>query len=238
MAVTASGTVKPPPSSTSKTVPPKPSTSVPKPAPQSKFSVLEYINRGDSSETATKPQSPGENKTSSRKRKHVSWAPEDDLETIKMIENITIQYADDLFWHPPQAFGNARDLDIGEGRTFGKDLVEYDMEEEIEWYEPKGKPARNARITLEYDFSQDKELKSSEESRGIKRAGRKVPDAREAEAQKLRESSVLMVTYLDDGDIPDSPSEPFLDELVASQNVVTPKVIPLPQELRVHFFTL
>jgi hypothetical protein len=52
-----------------------------------------------------------------------------------MIENITIQYAEDLFWHPPQGFGNARDLDIGEGMVFGKDTVE--DEEEIEWYEPK-----------------------------------------------------------------------------------------------------
>jgi len=52
-----------------------------------------------------------------------------------MIENITIKYAEDLFWHPPQGFGNARDLDIGEGMVFGKDTVE--DEEEIEWYEPK-----------------------------------------------------------------------------------------------------
>jgi len=61
-----------------------------------------------------------------------------------MIENITIQYAEDLFWHPPQGFGNARDLDIGEGMVFGKDTVE--DEEEIEWYEPKCKPPRGLTL--------------------------------------------------------------------------------------------
>lgn len=68
----------------------------------------------------------------------------------------------------------------------------------------------------------------------MKRAGKKVPEGKEAEIQKGREAGVLMVTYLNDGDIPDSPSEPFLEELVASQNVVAPTIIPLPQELRVY----
>ena len=65
----------------------------------------------------------------------MSWAGEEKLEQVKLIENITIKYAEDLFWHPPQGFGNARDLDIGEGMVFGKDTIE--DEEEIEWYEPK-----------------------------------------------------------------------------------------------------
>jgi hypothetical protein len=39
--------------------------------------------------------------------------------------------------------------------------------------------------------------------------------------------------YLNEADIPDSPSEPFLEELVTSQQAVPPpKIIPLPQELR------
>jgi len=71
------------------------------------------------------------------------------------------------------------------------------------------------------------------EDRGIKRAGRKLPEAKDAEVQKVREAGVLLVTYLNDGDIPDSPSEPFLEELVSSQHTVPPKVIPFPQELRV-----
>jgi hypothetical protein len=72
------------------------------------------------------------------------------------------------------------------------------------------------------------------EDRGVKRAGNKVADAKEAEVQKAREAGVLLVTYLNDGDIPDSPSEPFLEELVSSsQQSLPPKVIPLPQELRV-----
>ena len=134
--MTAGGAVKTP-STAAKPPPPKPTTSAPKPAAQSKFSVLEYIKSGDSAETAAKTDSPEASKVTSRKRKRVSWAQDDDLEHVKMIENITIKYADDLFWHPPQAFGNARDLDIGEGRAFGKDTVEYDVEEEIEWYEPR-----------------------------------------------------------------------------------------------------
>ncbi len=141
MGMTAGGAIKPP-STTTKPVPPKPTTQLPpKPVATSKFSVLEYINRGDSSDNQTKTGNPEATKAlTSKKRKHVSWATEDDLEHVKLIENITIKYAEDLFWHPPQAFGNARDLDIGEGRAFGKDTVEYDVEEEIEWYEPKCKP--------------------------------------------------------------------------------------------------
>jgi hypothetical protein len=139
MGMTAGGAVKPPTTAT-KPVPPKPTTPLPpKPAAAtSKFSVLEYINRGDSSDNQSKAESPDTSKLSAtKKRKRVSWATEDNLERVKLIENITIKYADDLFWHPPAGFGNARDLDIGEGRAFGKDTVEYDVEEEIEWYEPK-----------------------------------------------------------------------------------------------------
>jgi hypothetical protein len=137
MAMVAGGAVKPP-STTSKSVPPKPTTPAPaKPAP-SKFSVLEFINRGDSTDNSAKTDTADTKaSTNPKKRKHVSWAAEGDLERVQMIENITIKYAEDLFWHPPQAFGNARDLDIGEGRAFGKDTVEYDVEEEIEWYEPR-----------------------------------------------------------------------------------------------------
>ena len=81
-----------------------------------------------------------------------------------------------------------------------------------------------------FDFSG---LLETEEERGVKRAGRKVAEAKEAEKQRVREAGVLLVTYLNDGDIPDSPSEPFLEELVTSQQTVPPKIIPLPQELRV-----
>jgi len=138
MAMTAGGAVKS--STTTTKPPPKPPTpptavAPPKQSATSKFSVLEFINRGESSETPSKSEEV--KPAATKKRKHVSWAPEGNLEQVKMIENITIMYADDLFWHPPQAIGSARDLDIGEGHAFGKDLVEYDVEEEIEWYEPR-----------------------------------------------------------------------------------------------------
>jgi hypothetical protein len=69
--------------------------------------------------------------------------------------------------------------------------------------------------------------------RGKKRAGEKVAAQEDAEKQRTRERGVLLVVYFNDGDVPDSPSEPFLEELVASQNVVPPKTIPFPQELKV-----
>jgi hypothetical protein len=71
------------------------------------------------------------------------------------------------------------------------------------------------------------------EERGVKRAGTKSPETPETLKQKQREQGVLLVTYLNEGDIPESPSEPFLEELLASQQTTTPKTIPLPQELRV-----
>ena len=83
---------------------------------------------------------------------------------------------------------------------------------------------------LAFEFS---ELWDGAEDRGLKRAGHKVTDAPEAEKQKTREKGVLMVMYLNEGDIPESPSEPFLEELVSSQQTIPPKAIPLPQELRV-----
>jgi hypothetical protein len=235
MGMTAGGTVKPP-STTTKPIPPKPTTQLPpKTVAPSKFSILEYINRGDSSDNQTKTDTLETSKASTaKKRKHVSWATEDDLEHVKLIENITIQYAEDLFWHPPQAFGNARDLDIGEGRAFGKDTVEYDVEEEIEWYEPKCTSSLHvSKLTcLVFEFP---EIREGSEDRGVKRAGSKVAEASEAEVQKIREAGVLLVTYLNEGDIPESPSEPFLEELVTSQQTAPPpKVIPFPQELKVH----
>lgn len=136
MGMTAGGAIK---SAGITKPPPKPSIPTPKPTSQSKFSILEYIKSGDSADSGKKDTTSETTKVATRKRKRVSWATEDELEHVKMIENITIKYADDLFWHPPQAFGNARDLDIGEGRAFGKDTVEYDVEEEIEWYEPRCK---------------------------------------------------------------------------------------------------
>ena len=217
-----SATTKPPPKPTTSSAPAKPA-----PAP-SKFSVLEYINRGDTSDQSTKSE---ESKPAAiKKLKRVSWATEGQLEQVKMIENITIKYADDLFWHPPQAIESARDLDIGEGHAFGKDLVEYDVEEEIEWYEPKRMNLVFERMLMKaFDFSTLLE----KEERGIKRAGTKTPEAKDAKVQKVREAGVLLVTYLSDGDIPGSPSEPFLEELVSSQQIVPPKIIPLPQDLRV-----
>jgi hypothetical protein len=135
MSMTAGGAVKPAP----KPAPTKSASTPapPKPSAPSKFSVLEYINRDPSD--AAKAASPETTKPNqNKKRKHVSWPPDSALEQIKMIENITINYAEDLFWQTPQEFGNARDLDIGEGGAFRKDTVE--DEEEIEWYEPKCNP--------------------------------------------------------------------------------------------------
>src|SRR5271156_674905 len=130
MGMTAGGAIKSASGTGNKpsVTPGKNSTHTIKPsASSSKFSVLEYITRDSSSETNKPDQTVKSSSTlsASKKRKHVSWPPEQALEQVKLIENITIKYAEDLFWHPPQEFGNARDLDIGEGHAFGKDLVEY-----------------------------------------------------------------------------------------------------------------
>ena len=83
------------------------------------------------------------------------------------------------------------------------------------------------------------EIKDGEEDRGIKRAGKKIAEGKEAEIQRRREAGVLLVMYLNEEDIPESPSEPFLEELVTSQQAVAPpKTIPFPQELRVNKVSL
>jgi len=85
-------------------------------------------------------------------------------------------------------------------------------------------------LIVVFDFAGMQEM----EERGVKRAGTKPPSSPESTKQKQREQGVLLVTYLNEGDIPDSPSEPFLEELLASQQTVTPKTIPLPMALRVR----
>jgi len=77
-------------------------------------------------------------------------------------------------------------------------------------------------------------IKETESDRGVKRAGRKPPEGIEAVNQKAREKGVLLVTYLNDGDIPESPSEPFLEELLELQKAAAQPVrtIPLPMEVR------
>jgi hypothetical protein len=154
MGMTAGGAIKSAAGTGNKpsVTPGKSATQTSKPsASSSKFSVLEYITR-DSSDTKKSEQivKPSSTLSESKKRKHVSWPPEQALEQVKLIENITIKYAEDLFWNPPQEFGNARDLDIGEGHAFGKDLVEYDVEEEVEWYEPKGKAPGNGKVMVNF----------------------------------------------------------------------------------------
>jgi hypothetical protein len=144
MAITAGGAMNPnttkPPPTTLKTQPATAKTQPAKPSNESigsNFSVSEYFSRESSG--AAKPASPRSSKaTQSKKQKRVQWATDDQLVQIRMVENVTIKHAEDLFWHPPQGFGNARDLDVGEGGALTKDTVE--DEEEIDWYEPKCMP--------------------------------------------------------------------------------------------------
>jgi len=56
----------------------------------------------------------------------------------------------------------------------------------------------------------------------VKRAGNKSPYGKEAEKQKAREQGVLMVMYLNEGHIPDSPSEPFLGKSIVMSVDWTP----------------
>src|SRR5262245_3648490 len=98
----AGGAVKSNNDTTSTSIPPSKSTTPAKSATApSKFSVLEYINRDDTVDTAAKVDGEVKLGVPKKQGKRVSWASESDLEQVKVIENITIKYAEDLFWHPP-----------------------------------------------------------------------------------------------------------------------------------------
>ncbi|BFZ63956.1 hypothetical protein YB2330_005093 [Saitoella coloradoensis] len=169
----------------------------------------------DKSTSSESSSSTKKDKPKSKKRKRVTWN-DAHLEQIKIFETVEPQYDD--FYHTEHEskvhkYGNARDLDIHEGRVaFGKE-GHLDIEEEVEWYEPRAI-----------------ELTENADSRPLKRLGIKNPVSPEAEKQVEREGQTLMALY-DENDMPTTATEPKDDD---EENFQPQREIPLPAELRVN----
>jgi protein phosphatase 1 regulatory subunit 10 len=121
---------------------------------------------------------PAGNTTGKTKRKSVSWAPEGQLESIRLIERAV--YDDD----PVDGIHTAhslRDLDRGEGAALHAHL----FEELIDWTDPI-----TIDIPIDIDLTQ----------RGLQSV--------EKTAQEEREQTALGALYMNAVQIPDSPAEP------------------------------
>ncbi|KAH0839546.1 hypothetical protein J3R83DRAFT_432 [Lanmaoa asiatica] len=121
---------------------------------------------------------PAGNTTGKTKRKSVSWAPEGQLESIRLIERAV--YDDD----PVDGIHTAhslRDLDRGEGAALHAHL----FEELIDWTDPI-----TIDIPIDIDLTQ----------RGLQSV--------EKTAQEEREQTALGALYMSAAQIPDSPAEP------------------------------
>ncbi|EPY51186.1 mRNA cleavage and polyadenylation specificity factor complex associated protein [Schizosaccharomyces cryophilus OY26] len=69
-----------------------------------------------------------------RRKKSVTWKPDDELVQIKVIEHAN---EEELAVKTPHIYGSARDLDRQEARVAFGNQVEDDVEDEIIWYRPK-----------------------------------------------------------------------------------------------------
>ncbi|KAI0662865.1 hypothetical protein C8Q70DRAFT_954243 [Cubamyces menziesii] len=121
---------------------------------------------------------PSTSQTLGKRKKSVTWAPDGQLEQIKLIERAV--YDDDgttgsLSTH------NIRDLDRDEGAALHNHL----FEEQIEWTEPQP-----LQMPPEIEIP----------ARGN--------ESQERAAQEEREQSALVVSYASPAQIPDSPAEP------------------------------
>ncbi|KAK9473620.1 uncharacterized protein V1510DRAFT_429429 [Dipodascopsis tothii] len=156
-----------------------------------------------------------------KKRKTVTWKIDSELCQVKLFESSPEERAKPA---TPHEFGNARDLDISEGRAaFGKIHDDEDLEE-IEWYTPTD---INFEETAEYP-------KKSWERNYAKRGGRRPPVSDEAAKQATRKSSVLIAMYPTAEDVPATPSEPERAEDVGNLAAADrdAKTIPLPESTR------
>ncbi|KZT74463.1 hypothetical protein DAEQUDRAFT_720630 [Daedalea quercina L-15889] len=144
-------------------------------------------SRKDSPATATPPPAPASApptsastslSTNGKPRKRVTWAPEGELERIKLIERAI--YDDDpadglLSTH------NVRDLDRDEGAALHAHL----FEEQVEWSEP---------ILIQMPPEIDVRPRGTE--------------SQEKVAQEEREQGALVALYVSETQIPASPDEP------------------------------
>lgn len=112
-----------------------------------------------------------------KKKKSVTWAPDGQLELVKLIERAV--YDDDPVDGTPHALHNVRELERGEGAALHAHL----FEELLDWSEPQP-----------IDFPEDIEARPRGE------------DSQERGAQEQRELTALGASYLVQP-IPDSPAE-------------------------------
>ena len=158
-----------------------------------------------------------------RKRRSVTWKPDSELEQVKIIENISLKYADDLFIRPPSD-ASARSMDINEAAALKdkeRDELGPELDCELKWTVP-----------IALDFTR---IELEQQERGPKRAGSLEIDSPDREEQIERESTNLLVHYATDEDIPPSPNEPTPQSLEHSSFVPKYKDILLPGTLKVYF---
>ncbi|TCD69168.1 hypothetical protein EIP91_008464 [Steccherinum ochraceum] len=126
-----------------------------------------------------------------RKGKSVTWAPDDQLEMIKVIERAVYDDEPAEGSHVPH---NLRDLDRGEGAALHAAM----FEEQIDWYDPP-------LIQIPSDLD-------------VPERGK---DSQEKDTQDLREQAALGAVYMSSLHIPESPAEPayFLPDEEVDQDV-------------------
>jgi len=129
-----------------------------------------------------------------KKKKSVTWAPDEQLELVKLIERAV--YDDDPVDGTPHALHNVRELERGEGAALHAPL----FEELLDWSEPQP-----------FDMPEDIEVRPRGE------------DSQERGMQEQRELTALGASYLVQP-IPDSPAElqpsPVLSQEQVDENVV------------------
>ncbi|EEB08351.2 mRNA cleavage and polyadenylation specificity factor complex associated protein [Schizosaccharomyces japonicus yFS275] len=141
--------------------------------------------------------------TVKRKKKSVSWRPDNDLVQVRIIESL--EDDKDLAKGVHHHYGSARDLDRHEARVAFGAKVEDDVEEEQTWYEP---------VVITFV------IKDELHTRGFKTGAEKLNPTPESQWETERESSTK----------PSTTSEKVLSEsfIRESSSPSTPAEIPLP----------
>ncbi|KAN0140181.1 hypothetical protein V8E53_002077 [Lactarius tabidus] len=124
-----------------------------------------------------------------KKKKSVTWAPDGQLELVKLIERAV--YDDDPVDGTPHALHNVRELERGEGAALHAHL----FEELLDWSEPQP-----------IDFPEDIEVRPRGE------------DSQERGAQEQRELTALGASYLVQP-IPDCPAELQQSSVLSQEQV-------------------
>lgn len=148
---------------------------------------------------------PPKAKTNGKPSKRVTFAPDDKLCQIKIVERLV--YEGEEFEHHP--LGDARKMDAVEGRYLHH--AEEFLEEEMEWVTP-------LEVILTAETIANLETSPLESP--------------EAAKQEEREKTVVEVIYYDESQIPESPHEPpECDQGIEDGSGPVPKIMKLGGEL-------